>query len=372
MHILRLIKKCWVIVFFVFTACNTQITTVQNPILPVKVTLLEVSSSEVLYFDNFPATLIPLNQIELRPQVTGFITAVHFKDGDRVKKEQLLYDIDAQLYSANHRQAIAGLKVQEANFNKAQKDVNRYHQLDLSDAVAKQLVDNAEAALEIAKRQVEASQANIQAVQTGLKYTKVFAPFEGVIGISLVKPGASVTAGQTLLNVISSDQDLGVDFNVDQKEIYRFTGLLAKSNQLGDSTFTLSFGNDVYAFPGKVEFIDRAVNAQTGSIKVRLIFPNPNKLLIAGMTGTIRVRNDGFGQAVVIPYKAVTEQLGEYFVYVSSDSNTVSQRKVSLGKLIGTVVVVNNGLQTGEKIVVEGIQNLKEGAKIVTSEKKTN
>ena len=133
-----------------------------------------------------------------------------------------------------------------------------------------------------------------------------------------------------------------------------------------DSTFSLAFGKDVYPFPGKIALLDRTVNPQTGTIKARLIFPNNKNLLIAGMNGTIRVKNNASAQAVIIPYKAITEQLGEFFVYVPNDSNKVSQRKVVLGKQIGTNIIVNQGLQSGEKVVVEGVQNLREGAMINT------
>ncbi|MEO6730825.1 MAG: efflux RND transporter periplasmic adaptor subunit [Ferruginibacter sp.] len=331
---------------------------------PAKVTLQEVKLSDAVYYDEYPATVTPLNQVELRPQVSGFITGVHFKDGDRVRRGQLLYSIDQQLYSANYQQAVANLQVQEANINKAQKDANRYHELDKNDAVAKQLVDNADASLEVAKKQAAAARANIQAVQTSVKYTRVYAPFDGVIGISSVKSGAAVTAGQTMLNTVSSDRELGVDFNVDQKEIYRFTTLLNEKQKPVDSTFTLAFGAEIYPYPGKIALLDRAVNPQTGTIKARLIFPNHKNLLIAGMNGTVRIKNNTSTQAVVIPYKSVTEQLGEFFVYVPNDSSKVSQRKVVLGKQIGTDIIVKEGLQTGEKVVVEGVQNLREGSMI--------
>ncbi|MEO7531213.1 MAG: efflux RND transporter periplasmic adaptor subunit, partial [Sediminibacterium sp.] len=304
---------------------------------------------------------------ELRPQVSGFITGLYFKDGDRVRKGQLLYAVDAQLYSANYQQAVASLKVQEANINKAQKDADRFHELDKNDAVAKQLVDNADAALEVAKKQADAARANIQGVQTSVRYTKVYAPFDGVIGISAVKSGAAVTAGQTLLNTISSDRELAVDFNVDQAEIYRFTKLLSEKQQPGDSTFTLAFSGEVYPYPGKIELLDRSVNPQTGTIKARLIFPNNKNLLIAGMNGTVRVKNIASKQSVLIPYKAITEQLGEFFVYVPNDSSKVSQRKVVLGKQIGKDIIIKDGLQSGEKVVVEGVQNLREGAMIDTA-----
>jgi len=332
---------------------------------PVNVTLHEVAATDAVYYDEYPASITALNQVELRPQVTGFITGVHFQDGARVKKGQLLYTVDAQLYAANYEQAVANLNVQQANVVKAQKDADRYHELDKQDAVAKQLVDNADAALEVAKRQAEAAKASISAVSTNVRYTKVFAPFNGTIGISLVKVGAAVTAGQTVLNTVSSDGQLAVDFNVDQAEIFRFTNIL-KNNKASDSTFTLAFGNEIYPQPGKIQLLDRAVDPQTGTIKARLVFPNNENLLRAGMTATVRVLNNASAKSVVIPYKAVTEQLGEFFVYVAGDSSKVTQRRLVLGQPIGTNIIVKEGLKEGEKIAVEGVQNLREGAVINT------
>jgi membrane fusion protein (multidrug efflux system) len=335
----------------------------QQPTQPpaVPVTLSEVTTADAAYYDEYPATVTALNEIELRPQVTGFVTGIHFKDGSRVRKGQLLYSIDAQLYNANYEQAVANLSVQQANLARAQKDADRYHELEKNDAVAKQLVDNADAALEVAKRQAEAAQANIKAVQTSVNYTKVMAPFDGVIGISAVKVGAAVTAGQTVLNTVSTDNQLAVDFNVDQREIFRFSTLM-KDAKSADSTFTLKFGTDIYSAPGKLALIDRAVDPQTGTIKARLIFPNQKNQLRSGMSGTVRVLNNAAAKSVVIPYKAVTEQLGEFFVYVAGDSSKVSQRRVVLGTAIGPNIIVKEGLKEGEKIAVEGVQNLREGA----------
>jgi membrane fusion protein (multidrug efflux system) len=352
----------------VLTSCDKkeeQKASTQQAPPAVPVTLEEVTTSDAVYYDEYPASVTPLNQVELRPQVTGFITGVHFQDGARVRKGQLLYSIDAQLYSANYEQAVANLKVQEANVNKAQKDADRYHELDKNDAVAKQLVDNADAALEVAKKQAEAAKANISAVSTSVRYTKVYAPFDGIIGISLVKVGAAVSAGQTVLNTVSTDGQLAVDFGVDQKEIYRFTTLL-KNNKSKDSTFTLAFGKDIYPYPGKIQLIDRAVDPQTGTIKTRFIFPNRDNLLRAGMTGTVRVLNRASTKSIVIPYKAVTEQLGEFFVYVAGDSSKVSQRRIVPGQSLGTKIIVKEGLKEGDKIAVEGVQNLREGAVIKT------
>ena len=328
---------------------------------PAKVVTQAVQIFPAVYYETYPATITPLNEIELRPQVSGYITGIHFRDGDRVRKGELLYSIDPQLYTANYQQAVANLSVQEANLVKAQKDADRYHALEKNDAVAKQLVDNADAALEVAKKQAEAAKANISGTQTSVRYTKVYAPFNGVIGISLVKPGAAVSAGATLLNTVSTDKELAVDFNIDQREIYRFNKLINDKPRLKDSTFTLSFGSEVYPHPGKIAFLDRSVNVQTGSIKARLIFPNEKNMLRAGMNTTVRVKTSAPDSTILVPYKAVTEQLGEFFVYVPGDSSKVSQRKVSLGKQIGNDIIVSQGLAPGDSVVVEGVQNLREG-----------
>ncbi len=359
----KMIKYISIAAAAILVACNSK-QAAPPPPPPPKVTVQEVTVTNAVYYDEYPATVNALNQVELRPQVSGFITGVHFADGARVRKGQLLYSIDQQLYAANYEQAVANLKVQEANLNKAQKDANRYHELDKNDAIAKQLVDNADAAVEVTKKLADAARANIQAVQTSVRYTKVYAPFDGLIGISNVKVGAAVTAGQTVLNTVSTDGDLAVDINIEQKDIFRFSGLLSEKTKTADSTFTLAFGADIYPYPGKIILLDRAVNPQTGTLKARLSFPNKNSLLKAGMNGTIRIKNGSGAQAVVIPNKAVTEQLGEFFVYIPGDSNKVSQRKVVLGEAIGKDIIVKEGLKQGDKIVTEGVQNLREGVKV--------
>ena len=359
----QLIRYTSIATLSLLAACGGK-STAPPPPPPPQVTMEKVGVTDAVYYDEYPATVTALNQVELRPQVSGFITGVHFTDGAKVSKGQLLYSVDAQLYSANYQQAVANLGVQEANLSKAQKDANRYHELDKADAVAKQLVDNADAAVEVAKRQSAAARANIQAVSTSVRYTKVYAPFSGTIGISLVKTGAAVTAGQTVLNTVSSDGELAVDFNIAQDDIFRFTTLMNTKSSATDSTFTLAFGGDVYPYPGKIALIDRAVNPQTGTIKARLVFPNKENLLKSGMNGTVRIKNNSTTAAIVIPYKAVIEQLGEFFVYVPADSGKVSQRKVVLGKPLGANIIVKEGLKADDQIVTQGVQNLREGVKV--------
>jgi membrane fusion protein (multidrug efflux system) len=365
-------KRTVVIPFFAITllvliACGSKKQQQQGPPPPVFVTTTQASVIDAAYYDEYPGTVVALNQTELRAQVTGYITAIYFKDGDKVAKGQRLYSIDQQLYNANYQQAVANLQVQESNLFKAQKDADRYHELDRQEAIAKQQVDYADAALEAAKKQVQAAKANVNAVRANVNFATITAPFTGTIGISQVRSGTSVVAGQTILNTISTDDPIGVDFSVDQKETYRFAQLEKQIAKAGDSTFSISFGNDVYPFYGKIELIDRAVDPQTGTIKTRLSFPNKEKLLKSGMSTTVRILNNAQEKSVTVPYKSINEQLGEFFVYVVGDSNKVKQRRIVLGKQIGTNVIIRQGLQGGETIVTEGIQNLREGAFITTT-----
>jgi len=334
-----------------------------DPNAPVPVSTQEVNYATVSYSDVYPGTVVALNQIELRAQVSGFVTGIYFKDGDRVTKGQKLYSIDPQLFAANYDQAEANLSVQQTNLVKAQKDADRYHELAKNDAVAQQQVDYADAALAAAIKQVDAAKAAMQGVQTNVKYATITAPFDGTIGISQVKVGTAVTQGQTLLNTVSTDNPMAVDFTIDQKEIYHFNKL-QKAARPGDSTFTIAFGkSDVYPYPGKISFLDRAVDAQTATLKVRVEFPNKDNLLRAGMSCDMRVNNSSAAPVALIPYKAVTEQLGEYFAYVVN-GDKVSQRKVILGTHIGTNVIVKDGLKEHDAIVVEGVQKVREGSTI--------
>lgn len=349
-----------------FTSCGNKkdAEQQQGPPPATPVTVAEVKTTTASYNDDYPGSVAALNEITITSQVSGYVTGIFFKDGQKVKKGQRLYSLDAEVYRANYQQAEANFQLQEANLLKAQKDADRYHELDKHDAIAKQQVDYADAALQVAQKQVAAAKANVAGVRSNVNFASIESPLTGTIGISQVKKGTAVVAGQTVLNTVSTDNPIAVDFTVDQKEIYRFVQMDQNGNKSADSVFTIAFGDDVYPYPGKISLIDRAVDPQTGSIKVRLVFPNDKAMLKPGMNTTVRVKNNASEQATIIPYKAVTEQLGEFFVYVVTDSSKVTQQKVVLGKQIAENVIVKQGLKNGQKIAVEGVQNLHEGSVI--------
>jgi membrane fusion protein (multidrug efflux system) len=346
----------------VFAACGNKDQKVMQGPPAVNVAVQLVNTSDARYFEEYPVILRGLQEVELRPQVNGYITGIYFTEGTRVRKGQKLYSIDQQQSEASYQQALANLAVQEANLDRAEKDVERYRELDKADAIAKQQVDYAEAAHTSAKKQVDAAKAAVRAVQTNVRYTTIVAPFDGTIGISSVRLGTSVTPGQTPLNTISSDDPMAADVAVDQKEILRYANLLAAGKSKNDSMFMLEFNGELYPHPGKISVIDRAVDPQTGSIRMRLEFPNPDRLLRAGMSGRLRVASD-VKNTVVIPHKALNEQLGEFFVYIA-DSSRATQRKVVPGKAVGGNIIIKSGLQQGDSLITEGVQGLREGTPI--------
>ncbi|WP_247234501.1 efflux RND transporter periplasmic adaptor subunit [Telluribacter sp. SYSU D00476] len=347
-------------------SCGEKKAQQQAPPPPVQVATYQVQRGEATYYDEYPATVAPLKLVELRAMASGYVTGIYFEDGQQVKKGQRLYQIDQQQYQASVDQATAQLRVAEANERRAQREADRYTALDKQEAIAKQVLDNALADLETAQMQVRAARAAVSQSRTGLKYSDIHAPFAGTIGISQVRMGALVTQNQTLLNTLSTDNPMAVDFEVNQKEIVRFTYLMQRGNGK-DSTFTLSMPDgSLYSQTGKIDLIDRAVNPQTGTIKVRLVFPNPEGMLKVGMTVNVRVKSNGNGPMLLIPNKAVVEQMGEYFVYVVQGDSVV-QQLVHLGNQVGANIVVREGIDENTVIVTEGIQKLRNGAKVSTS-----
>jgi RND family efflux transporter MFP subunit len=335
----------------------------QNAALPpTPVNVAVAKKAEAIYYDQYQGTVVALNSVELRSQVAGFITGIFFREGEVVPKGKALYEIDRRKYIAAYDQAVANVSSAEANLVKAQKDVDRYTYLQKQDAVARQTVDQAVAAYETNKSQVAVAKAQLVSAKTDLSYSVINAPFTGRIGISQVKLGAQVTPGTTLLNTISSEHPIGVDFVINEQDINRFYNLQRKST---DSTFKLQLSDGIttYNKPGKILAIDRGVNNQTGTIKVRVQFSNENDLLKDGMSCVIKVLNEQSGNRIIIPAKAVNEQMGENFVFVSLDT-IAKQHKVTLGQHIGNNVVILSGINEGDKVITDGFQRLRDGGKI--------
>ena len=379
------------------------------PVLPTPVNLVTVRSTGVLYYDKYPATTEALSQVDIRSQVQGYVTAIYFSDGQHVRKGQKLYEIDSRLYQAAYEQAQANLKVSQGSQLQSKQDADRYQYLGSHNAVAKQLVDHANIALQNSNNEVAASEQAVKTAATNLTYSAITAPFDGTIGFSQVKLGNFVAAGTTTLNTVSTDKPMAVDFLINEKQLSRYEELARNDRHHVDSLFTVLMPDQsIYPETGKLSVIDRAVDPQTGTIRVRLVFQNPKLAMRAGMSCVVRVHNQESSPQMLIPGKAIVEQMGEYFVYIVKDSvapegnkqdapgttattagagetkksKTTSdssatggkslrayQVRVMTGQTIGANIIVMSGLEDGQQIVVDGVQALHDGSPVTTANK---
>jgi RND family efflux transporter MFP subunit len=369
----------------ILAAC-TKKQPAPNPEVPVN--LIKVKPQRVLYYDKYPSTTAALSQVNLLPQITGSITGIFFKEGSHIEKGQKLYEIDKRIYEAAYDQAVANLKVSQGNLVQSQQDADRYEYLNKYNAVAKQLYDHAIITLENAKNTVKASDQAVKTAKTNLNYAVVYAPFSGTIGFSMVKLGDVVNPGATVLNTISTDNPMAVDFIINEKQLPKFERLQDGNKQhTVDSLFTILMpDNSLYPYTGKISVIDRAVDSQTGSIRVRLVFDNPKDFLRVGMSCVVRVHNQDTGPQLVVPGKAVVEQMGEYFIFVAKDTVIYNpkaktdtdrtkkelialQKKVQVGQTIGPNQVIKSGINAGDKVIIDGVQLLHDGSRITTANK---
>jgi RND family efflux transporter MFP subunit len=369
----------------ILAACKKKQPPVNNE---VPVNLYKVKAQSVLYYDQYPSTTAALSQVSLLPQVQGAITGIYFTEGTHVKKGQKLYEIDRRIYQDSYDAAVANRKVTEGTLAQAQQDADRYEYLNKYNAVAKQLYDHAVITLENTKSQVKSADQAVKTAKTNLNYAEVYAPFDGTIGFSQVKLGNVVTSGSTVLNTISTDDPMAVDFVINEKQLPKFERLQQIKHAPTDSLFTILLAdNSLYPINGKISVIDRAVNSQTGAITVRLVFPNPKGMLKVGMSCVVRVHNQEAAPQLVVPGKAVVEQMGEYFVYTAKDSlmnnpkagaDSVKrkvkrlvalQKKVQVGETIGANMIIKSGINNGDRIITDGIQLLHDGSQITTANK---
>ena len=348
------------LVALLWTSCQKK-TKPNAALPPTPVSVAEAKKADAIYYDQYQGTVVALNSVELRSEVSGFITGIFFKEGEVVPKGKTLYEIDRRKYQAAYEQAEANLQSANANLVKDQKDIDRYTMLLKNDAVARQTVDQAQATYETGKSQVAVAKAAVLSAKTDLSYSLITAPFTGRIGISQVKLGAQVSPGTTLLNTISSEHPIGVDVVVNEQDIDRFYKL---QKSVTDSTFKLQLSDGSnFKEHGKVLAVDRGVASQTGTVKVRIQFPNAQDTLKDGMSCVLNVLNSASGVRVQIPYKAISEQMGEFFVFVSQDT-IAKQHKVKLGPRIGSDVVIMSGLEAGQRVITDGFQRLRDGGKI--------
>ena len=305
---------------------------------------------------------------DVRPQVSGVIRRRYFQEGALVRQGQTLYQIDPSQYQAAAAQAAANLSSARANAQAAEALAGRYKPLVAIEAVSKQDYTNAVAQARQAQAAIAQNQANLRAAQINLHYTRVPAPISGRIGLSNVTEGALVTADQTnALTTITRLDPVYVDIQESAADLLALREALAKGGaQPTEAQVRLKLpdGSD-YGFTGTVEFSQVIVDQNTGSVTLRARFPNPMSILLPGM-----FVNAVFAQAVntsafLVPQQAISrDPQGNATLFVVGPGNRAVQRTVVADRTQGPYWVVTQGLAAGEKVITQGLGNLRDGAQI--------
>jgi membrane fusion protein (multidrug efflux system) len=312
-------------------------------------------------------------EVDLRARVSGILVAKHFRDGTLVKQGELLFSIDAREFRAQVASSRARLASAEANLARARQDVERYRPLLEEDAIARQVYDNAVTAERQAEAEVSASRAALEETQLGLEYASVRAPLSGRIGAAQVFPGSLITAGQTVLATISSDDPAWAYFTISESELLEFQRQAGKGGDLppDDPRRTVQLimsDGRVYPHPGHINFGDRALNPTTGTYTLRAEVPNPDHALIPGLFVRVRAMAGELQNALVVPDRAVQEQLGKYFLTVVGIDDKAELRPVELGPRFGNRQVIESGITAGDRVVVEGLQKARPGTTLQVTE----
>jgi len=309
-------------------------------------------------------------EIEVRARVEGFIQSVDFKEGNPVKKGQLLYTIDPRPLQATLSQAKGALAEAEAQLARAKQDVVRYEPLVAKNAISRQEYDTAVVVQRAAEAAVEAAKATVERAQIDLGYTRVTAPDDGLVGKTEVYPGTLVGRGQSdLLTHISQIATIHVRFTVPERDYLFYArrqqeraGTPAASAAL-PFELVLSDGS-VHPKKGAIVFVDRNIDAATGTIMMEAAFPNPGGIVRPGQFARVRAAVDLKQGAILVPQRAVTELQGIYNVAVVGGDDTVEIRMVTPAQRIGNLWVMDAGLKAGDRVVVEGVQKVRPGLKV--------
>lgn len=380
----------------------------------------KVGHSDVTLEQSFTAHILAANEVEVRSRVQGNLEGFSFREGSRVVAGQVLFSIDrrpllAAVHSAeaqvknakaelefarnkvNYQKALADQRQAEANLENQQREVDRYKPLVEKAIIPRQLFDQTVSARDVAKAQLDAAIANtentkirdiasiataeagldgayaaLESARVNLDYTTISAPISGVIGELNVHPGSLISPGSEVLATISSVDPVYVDFAISEQDYLALARLReATGKNQSDRIYQLVLADGKpYEHLGKFNMVDRAVDSTTGTIKVRLEFPNPTGILKPGEFANIRLNAMDMPNALLVPQRAVQELQSSHFVFVVDGNHVVEQREVELGARHQNSVIISKGLQAGELVVVDGMARVKPGMTVTVQEVK--
>ncbi|MEX1199422.1 MAG: efflux RND transporter periplasmic adaptor subunit [Methylophaga sp.] len=342
-----------------------------NPQSPPKmaVEIVQLAAQPVELQTELPARTTATRMAEVRPQVAGIIEKRLFTEGASVKAGEHLYQIEAAPYQAEVNNAQASLQRARADLKVTERREQRYKNLLDDNAVSQQEYDEALAAFEQAQAEIAVRQAALDSALINLRFTTVNAPIDGQVGISHVTEGALVSASQqNPLATIHQLDPIYVDISQASKEILRLRRQLMSGRVNGDAApkvrLKLEDGSE-YQHVGELQFSEVNVNENTGSIVMRASFPNPEGLLLPGMYARAEVNEGRIDDAILVPQKAVMfDREGRATVMLVNGENKVEQRQITVQRDIGNYWLTSDGLQAGDKVIVEGLQKIAVGDEV--------
>lgn len=348
-------------------ACDRTIEAQPGPHVP-EVAVVDIQPQRVELTTELPGRTSAYRIAEIRPQVNGIIQKRLFREGSDVKAGQLLYQIDPAPFQVAHDSAKASLGKAQANLPSIKLRVERYKELLVDKAVSQQEYDDAAAVMEQARADIEYWKAAVGAARINLGYTRVTAPISGRIGRSTVTDGALVTAYQpTALATIQQLDPIYVDVAQSSAELLRLkrnfeTGQLSANEGNGRKVRLVLEDGTPYPMEGRLQFRDVTVDPTTGSYTLRIVVPNPENLLLPGMFVRAVVQEGVAEQAILVPQQGVSRTpKGDPVALVVDGSGTVQQRMLTLNRAIGDKWLISSGLAAGERVVVEGMLNVRPG-----------
>jgi membrane fusion protein (multidrug efflux system) len=346
-----------------FGLCGCKKAAPPPPPPPI-VQVMDLTATNVPLGAEFIGQLDSPQNVEVRARVEAFVQEMPFTEGTEVKAGELLFKLDDGPYKQRLAAAKGSLGEAEAALAKYQADVARLKPLAEKRAVPQQDLDNALASVDVGKASVFSAQARVESAQLDLSYCEVRAPTNALIGAKQVSIGELVGKGTpTLMATMSTLDPIWFYCNVGESQYLKADSVSRSTGKnLADLPLTLILANaSTHPDQGKFVFIDRAVDIKTGTLRLRAEFPNPTKVLRPGMFSRIRVDAGVRPDSIVVPERAVTELQGKNFVWVIGSDNKAAQRSVKVGDQIGEGLLILEGLKAGERIVVEGLQKVRDG-----------
>ncbi len=335
----------------------------QPPAPAPEVTVIEVRPGPVTVFNEYVAQTQAPDTIEIRARVTGLLERQAFVDGARVKKGELLYVIDRRPFEAQAAEAKASLAQAEANLVNAKQNLARNARLIAEKAVSQHDYEAAVAQERATAALVDAQRALLRNAELNLEFATVRAPRDGFMSSSLVKPGALITAQQTLLTTLYSSDPMWVYFTISEGRLLELQKAGRGPEQARRFHLRLADGTE-YALTGRTDFVDAAIDQRSGTLRVRISLPNPNGLLRPGLFVRVRVAAFDSPAAIRIPQQAVQELQGLKSVYVVAPGDKVESRQIVASHRLDNDWVVASGLAAGDRVVVEGIGKLRPGMQV--------